>query len=237
MSTTLPLALSLWFITQSACFAQFAIGDRVDASPYGADFYGATVIGTVQGGFTVKMDGGGVFKPGEKYVVPMNRIRANTIAAPAPAPAPVPKTNAQTKSASTTSSGAGDRVHPANSNLKWTTNYTAPGKTGPTNTGKGQPPNGTYHCVMWTAGMMINMGDLEIQGSTYRGLTKTGGFHSFTIDQSGNMNLSAGLNGMPEGFKLKTVGWVGPDSQGRPMIKIGYIGKSNAHDTIDAIKR
>jgi putative heme iron utilization protein len=50
------------------------------------------------------------------------------------------------------------------------------------------------------------------------------------------MNLSHGLAGMPDGFKLKSVGYVGADHAGRPLIKIRYIGASNAHDTIDAVR-
>ena len=85
--------------------------------------------------------------------------------------------------------------------------------------------------------MMINIGKLEIQGNTYRGFNANAGFHPFTIDGNGNMSLSAGLSGMPPGFTMKTVGWVGSDSIGRPLIKVTYIGQSGAHDTIDAIKQ
>lgn len=229
--TILPFALALSFIFQSACLAQFAIGERVDASPSGLNWYGATVSGTVQGGFVVKMDGGNGYKQGEEYVVPITRIRANTIAPPASAPAAgsdkssLPGANTNNTNSSTANSGAGDCEHPKNSNIKWTTNYTKPGETGPINSGKGKPPDGTYHCVMWTAGMMINLGDLEIHGNTYRGLNTSKGFHSYVVDPNDNMTLSSGLNGMPAGFTLKSLGWVGSNSQGRPMIKIGFIGK------------
>jgi putative heme iron utilization protein len=42
-------------------------------------------------------------------------------------------------------------------------------------------------------------------------------------------------SGMPDGFTLKSVSYVGADHVGRPLIKIRHIGASNAHDTIDAV--
>jgi hypothetical protein len=228
----------------------FAKNAQVDVSPYGTTWGGATVIGTVLGGYTVRMNGSGGFKAGEEYVVPSNRIRSFTNQPVSAAPINsagstastsfLGSTGTPTNDAGTVSratAGTGNRVHPKNANIKWTTTYTPPGQTGPINSGKGKPPSGTYNCVMWTAGMMINLGKLEINGDSYRGLNAGGGFHSYTIDGSGNMTLSSGLSGMPAGFTLKSVGWVGNDSVGRPLIKITYIGKNNAHDTIDAIKQ
>lgn len=102
--------------------------------------------------------------------------------------------------------------------------------------GKGTPPDGLYQCNMLSGGMYIHIGTLEIRGNTYRAFNKNSGFHSFTVDGSGNMNFSAGLSGMPDGFKLTSCGYVGSDHAGRPLIKIRYVGASNAHDTIDAVR-
>jgi len=71
-----------------------------------------------------------------------------------------------------------------------------------------------------------------------RGVCRTctgAGFHPFSVDGGGTMNLSAGLAGMPEGFTLKSVSCVTADSVGRALTKIRYIGHSNAHDVMDAV--
>jgi hypothetical protein len=102
--------------------------------------------------------------------------------------------------------------------------------------GKGSPPDGLYQCNMISGGMYIHIGTLEIRGGTYRGLNKGSASYSFNVDGAGNMNLSHGLAGMPDGFTLKSVSYVGADHVGRPLIKIRYIGASNAHDTIDAVR-
>jgi hypothetical protein len=102
--------------------------------------------------------------------------------------------------------------------------------------GKGAPPDGLYQCNMISGGMYIHIGTLEIRGGTYRGLNKGAASHPFSVDGAGNMSLSQGLAGMPDGFTLKSVSYVGADHVGRPLIKIRYIGASNAHDTIDAVR-
>lgn len=100
--------------------------------------------------------------------------------------------------------------------------------------GLGFPPGGIYDCNMLSGGMLIHIGKLEIRGNTYRGFSAAGPFH--TLGANGNnLVLSGGLSGMPDGFKLTSCSYVGKDSVGRPLIKIRYIGQSNAHDVIDAV--
>lgn len=50
------------------------------------------------------------------------------------------------------------------------------------------------------------------------------------------MALSAGLSGMPDGFTMKSVGYVGTTSSGKDLIHIKYIGRYNAHEKMDAIR-
>lgn len=102
--------------------------------------------------------------------------------------------------------------------------------------GKGAPPDGLYQCNMISGGMYIHIGTLEIRGGTYKGLNQGAASHPFSVDGAGNMSLSHGLADMPDGFTLKSVSYVGADHVGRPLIKIRYIGASNAHDTIDAVR-
>ncbi|MBX3076865.1 hypothetical protein KF913_23350 [Candidatus Obscuribacterales bacterium] len=250
------VAFNVALTLASACIStamaeDFAIGAKVDAQPWGTEWRNATVTGTVQGGFVVKLDNG------DDYVVPMNRIRgfSGTAISDAPAgktstegstSAPSGSTTAGTTSGTSTtvknSSGRGNTTS-QNSGRSGSTSapsspatYVPPGQKGPISQGKGKPPDGTYACVLWTAGMMVNIGKLEIKGNQYRGLNKASGFHPYTIDGNGNMALSAGLNGMPDGFTMKSVGYVGTGSSGKDLIHIKYIGRNNAHEKMDAIR-
>ncbi len=125
-----------------------------------------------------------------------------------------------------------------NNGNQQTANKPAPQNQAPANqaNGKGSPPDGLYQCNMISGGMYIHIGTLEIRGGTYKGLNRGAAAHPFSVDGAGNMSLSHGLAGMPDGFTLKSVSYVGADHVGRPLIKIRYIGASNAHDTIDAVR-
>lgn len=101
---------------------------------------------------------------------------------------------------------------------------------------KGAPPDGTYNCCKISGSSLINLGTLEIKGKTYRGLVAEGAFHAFTMDASGNITYTNGLAGMPEGWKLTTSEYTGPDEAGHPLIKVRYISKSGNHEEMDAVK-
>ena len=65
----------------AAVFAEdFPVGAKVDASPYSNTWSSATITGTVQGGYTVKMDAANGFKKDEEYVVPAYRVRGASAA-------------------------------------------------------------------------------------------------------------------------------------------------------------
>lgn len=213
----------------------FAIGTRVDASPYSAKWFPAKVTGTVQGGYTVKLD------TGEDFVVPMNRIRAFTgtdsaasSAAAGTTSGVIPLTTPKTTVSPVYRPSQGATSPYKNATGSAPSSGAAPAKS--TQQGQGKPPDGVYAVVLWTAGMMINVGKLEIRGNTYRGLNKDASFHPFSVDGSGNMALSSGLSGMPDGFTMKSVAYVGIGSSGRPLIHIKYIGRNNAHEKMDAIR-
>lgn len=102
--------------------------------------------------------------------------------------------------------------------------------------GKGAPPDGTYNCCKISGSSLINIGTIEIKGKTYRGLVAEGAFHAYTMDASGNITWTNGLAGMPEGWKLTTSEYTGPDSAGHPLIKVRYVSKSGNHEEVDAVK-
>ncbi|CAN5492458.1 hypothetical protein BH11CYA1_BH11CYA1_12800 [soil metagenome] len=143
------------------------------------------------------------------------------------------KLRASNRPAPSTTGGATGAANTAAPGINANTKAQAPPPQ--TNAGKGSPPGGLYQVDMMTSSMYIHIGTLEIRGNTYRGLNTGAAFHPYSIDGGGNMNLSAGLAGMPEGFTLKSVSYVGADSVGRALIKIRYIGHSNAHDVMDAV--
>lgn len=255
-SIGLVLTLSFAF-TFTAKAEDFAIGTKVDAQPWGPDWRNGTITGTVQGGYVVKLDNG------DDYVCPSYRVRGFTGTGISDKPTGTGSGAGSSSSSGGTTSSNGNNSSGTSSSKSGTTGggshgsakpsystgtgssssgssststYVPPGQTGPISKGKGKPPDGTYACVLWTAGMMVNIGKLEIKGNQYRGLNKQSGFHSFSVDGNGNMALSAGLSGMPDGFTMKSVGYVGTTSSGKDLIHIKYIGRYNAHEKMDAIR-
>jgi len=86
-----------------------------------------------------------------------------------------------------------------------------------------------------SGGSLIGLGTLEIKAGTYRvGDDKT--FAPFTQDAAGNITWSAGLNIMPDGWKLGKSTFVGLDEFKHPMIKINYMSPRQAAEVIDCVK-
>lgn len=207
--------------------AALSVGQRVSANYiYVAkdEFWKSGVISRIisPGVYAVHFD------DGKDMVVKSDWVRSSS--APLPAAGETAK-NIDGQPANH-NAGASSRTTPA----AYTPTPPAPHQSEKHVAGKGAPPDGLYQCNMISGGMYIHIGTLEIRGNTYRAFNKNGGFHPFTVDGSGNMNFSAGLSGMPDGFKLTSCGYAGSDHVGRPLIKIRYVGASNAHDTIDAVR-
>jgi len=95
-------------------------------------------------------------------------------------------------------------------------------------------PEGEYTLSKIGSGRLMMLGTLEIKGATYR-LNNEGAFAAFTIDAEGKITWSAGLNIMPEGWKLGE-SKLSKDEQGRPLIRINYTSPRNAAEVIDALK-
>jgi hypothetical protein len=93
---------------------------------------------------------------------------------------------------------------------------------------------GVYTMMKISGGSLIGLGDLEVRGTTYQAAGE-GGFKPFTIDGSGFITWSAGLNIMPDGWKLGKSVYT-KDEKGRPLIQIYYTSPSNAAEVIDALK-
>jgi hypothetical protein len=93
---------------------------------------------------------------------------------------------------------------------------------------------GVYTMMKISGGSLIGLGDLEIRGTTYQAAGE-GGFKPFTIDGSGFVTWTAGLNIMPDGWKLGKSVYT-KDEKGRPLIQIYYTSPSNAAEVIDALK-
>jgi len=95
-------------------------------------------------------------------------------------------------------------------------------------------PDGVYTLMKISGGSLMNLGTLEIKGQTYR-LNEEGQFAPFTEDEAGNITWSAGLDILPDGWKLGK-STVGKDSQGKPLIEIRYTSPRGAAEVIDAVK-
>lgn len=96
------------------------------------------------------------------------------------------------------------------------------------------PPNGKYVLQKIGGGMLLGLGTLEVRNGTYR-CGDEGEFAPFTVDAQGNIVWSAGLNFLPDGWTHEFSKYAGPDSSGRPMLKIHYHSKTGAKDIIDGI--
>lgn len=106
----------------------------------------------------------------------------------------------------------------------------------PAKGGKGAPPDGIYNCHKISGGSLIGLGNLTIKGKTYRGIGDEGKFAAYTIDGSSNITWSAGLDGLPSGWKITSSKYAGNDSFGKPLINIYYVSGSGNHEVIDAVK-
>lgn len=201
----------------------FAVGQRVSAnaiSVYKDEYWKPGVITQMlPGAYAIKFDDSGL-----EMVVKDKNVRPGSAAMPAAGNNVTTNTGNQTTPPAPTNGAATPPRGPVVQTPKHVP-------------GKGTPPDGTYTITMLTGGMLITIGTLEISGNTYRGLNKTAGFHPYNIDGTGNMVFSGGLSGMPDGFKLTSSGYEGTDNYGRPLIKIRYVGPTNTHDTMDAIKQ
>jgi hypothetical protein len=99
----------------------------------------------------------------------------------------------------------------------------------------GPVPDGVYNLNKISSGRLMGLGTLEIKGTSYRvGDDKS--FAPFTLDAGGNITWSAGLNFMPEGWKLGTSTFIGLDEFKRPLIKIHYLSPRSAAEVIDCVK-
>lgn len=106
-------------------------------------------------------------------------------------------------------------------------------KTG--DAGKRVIPEGDYTLMKISGGSLINLGKLEIRKSTYR-FSDDNPFAPFTVDAQGNIEWSAGLSFLPDGWKHTASNYAGTDSKGRPLIKIHYRSARGTPDIIDALK-
>lgn len=106
-----------------------------------------------------------------------------------------------------------------------------------TEKGVGAPPDGIYTCNKISGRSYIHIGTIEIRGRTYKGFSsQQGSFHPYSMNASGDMIWTGGLTGMPDGWTIKPAKYVGPDSQGHPLIRVYYSSARGAAEVIDATK-
>ncbi len=101
--------------------------------------------------------------------------------------------------------------------------------------GKGAPPSGKYVAQKISpGGQLIGLGDLEIRGSSYRGIAG-GGMAPFSVS-GGNISWSAGITGLPDGWVILKSVYSGLDHMGRPYIQVYYRSKSGFNDCFDCVR-
>ncbi len=99
----------------------------------------------------------------------------------------------------------------------------------------GGPPHVEYNCHKISSGQLIGLGTLDIRGKTYR-VGKDDAFTSFALDGSGNITWSAGINFMPDGWKVLSSAYKGLTKEGQPLIIINYLRKSGNNEVMDCVK-
>lgn len=97
------------------------------------------------------------------------------------------------------------------------------------------PPEGEYNCHKISSGQLIGLGTLDIRGKTYR-VGKEDAFAPFTMDGAGNITWSAGINFMPDGWKILSSAYKGLTKEGQPLIIINYQSKSGNNEVMDCVK-
>ncbi len=100
------------------------------------------------------------------------------------------------------------------------------------------PPSGTYGCTIFQAGTMATLaviGTLEIRGNTYRGFEQQGPFAPYTV-AGRQIGLSAGLKGLPNGWRIIEAKDARPDRAGKMMIELTYLSRINAKGFIHCVK-
>jgi hypothetical protein len=216
-------------------------GSRVLASPFSMDndWHAATVLKAINGGaggYVVRLDK----KPGEHYgvvfAVPHQWAKLGNVG---PAPAglgPIDKIDAIRYGLDPMAGATGGKPTQAQSTAQTTTHSTNQTKPSTNQSAaKGTPPNGLYQCNKISGSSYIWIGTLEIKGNTYRGFDKAGSFHPLGSDGAGGITFTAGLTGMPDGWKLEHCNYAGLDSGGKPFIQIRYVSPRNAHEIVDAV--
>lgn len=101
--------------------------------------------------------------------------------------------------------------------------------------GKGTPPSGKYVAQKISpGGQLMGLGELEIQGNSYKGIAG-GNFAPFTVS-GGNINWSAGITGLPDGWVIRQSVYRGLDHMGRPYIQVYYRSNSGFNDCFDCVR-
>jgi len=96
-------------------------------------------------------------------------------------------------------------------------------------------PAGEYNCHKISGTQLIHLAMLEIKDSTYR-FSKDDAFAPFTIDANKQITWSKGVSFLPDGWKLGTSKYEGPNEAGKPRITINYTSARSAAEVIDAVK-
>ncbi len=92
-------------------------------------------------------------------------------------------------------------------------------------------PDGNYSGV----DKSVNLGSMEIKGTTYRGLVTEGDYHDYTIDGSNTITWKSSLSGLEDGWKLTSSSYLGPNKAGKPVIKIGYTTADGKAASMEAV--
>ena len=98
-------------------------------------------------------------------------------------------------------------------------------------------PDGTYRCEMYSGGMTMHLGDIEIDGTSYRGPANDGnyeGTYEFELTDAGTINWGGPMGGFDSGGNTIVSSVLAGDND-RPGVDITMQLKSGNFSTVSCI--
>jgi len=91
--------------------------------------------------------------------------------------------------------------------------------------GAGGLPDGAYPCAFNSAGQLVTMGELVIDGPEYGGFS--GGLRGGYSLAEDSLAFSAGFSGLPDGYDVLSAAWLTSTSSDERFVSIKVISEAS----------
>lgn len=82
--------------------------------------------------------------------------------------------------------------------------------------------DGTYRCSYLSGGMLMTLGDVQIEGARYGGFS-AGWRGAYSVADDGSVEFSEGFEGVPEGHEVERATWT---TNPEPLLSITIVAPS-----------